>query len=262
MKKPIKVMIGVDFEGASGVVVFDEIYAGHVHFDRNCKELTYEVNAAIEGAMEAGATEFIVRDGHGGNINVDPTILNPVADLGRGRKPMCAETMVYGIDESYDALMFIGAHAKACDPRGVLSHTMGLNVLDLTINGVSLSEQAYNGLWAAQFGVPVVLVSGDDVTCTASKEEFGENVETAETKVAICRTAAYNHSPKRVYDTIKKAAYNAIKNLDKMKPYDKIIGPKYDMVLKLKGDNEGNVVTVEYSSTNLLDLLTKFWSYI
>lgn len=255
----MKVMIGVDFEGISGVVVFDEIYAGHVHFDRNCKQLTAEVNAAIEGALAAGATEIVVRDGHGGNINCDMTLLHPIADLGRGRKPGCPETMVYGIDESYDALMFIGAHAKAGDPRGVLCHTMALNVIDLTINGVSLSEQAYNGLWAAQFGVPVVLVAGDDVTCAASKEEFGEQVEVAETKIAICQTAAYNHSYKRTCDTIREAAYRAIKNLDKMKPYDKIKGPRYDMVLKVKGKNEGEVETIEYSSTDLHDVLQKFW---
>ncbi len=252
-------MIGVDFEGISGVVVFDEIYAGHVHFDRNCRELTAEVNAAIEGALDAGATEIVVRDGHGGNINCDMTLLNPVADLGRGRKPGCPTTMVYGIDESYDALMFIGAHAKACDPRGVLCHTMALNVVDLTVNGVSLSEQAYNGLWAAQFGVPVVLVSGDDVTCAASKEEFGPQVEVAETKVAICHTAAYNHSYQTVHKTIRDAAFRAISNLGAMKPYDKIKGPQYDMVLKLKNKNDDTVETVSYSSTDLLDVLQHFW---
>ncbi len=145
-KSGLKIMIQADFEGIAGVVTFDEIYPGHVHFQRNCKLLTNEINAAIEGALAAGATEIIVRDGHSANISVDPILLNPKAKLIRGRKPNTPETMVIGIDSTYDALLFIGAHARAGIAEGVLSHTMSLKVVDLQINGVPISEPAFKDI--------------------------------------------------------------------------------------------------------------------
>ena len=78
-KDGLKIMIGVDFEGITDVVIFDEIYNNHPFFERNAKQLTAEVNAAIEGALDSGATEIVVRDGHGGDQNCIPQLLNRVA---------------------------------------------------------------------------------------------------------------------------------------------------------------------------------------
>ena len=151
----LKIMIQVDFEGVTSVVNFDEIYPGHPHFERNCTILTREVNAAIEGAFAAGATDITVRDGHAGNINVDPLLLDSRVKLTRGRVPGTPHTMVLGIDSTFDALLFIGAHSRAGTEKGVLSHTMSLNVLDFRLNGKPLFEAAFNSLYAAKFGVPV-----------------------------------------------------------------------------------------------------------
>ena len=125
----LKIMIQVDFEGVTNVVNWDEIYPGHPHFDRNCDILTGEINSAIEGAVAAGATEIIVRDGHSGNINVNPLLLDPRARLTKGRVPGTPHTMVLGIDSTFDALLFIGAHARAGEMMGTLSHTMSLKVI-------------------------------------------------------------------------------------------------------------------------------------
>ena len=198
-------MIGVDFEGITDVVIFDEIYNDHPFFERNSKQLTAEVNAVIDGALEAGATEIVVRDGHGGDQNCIPAMLNPVALYANGRKPGTPETMVIGIDETYDALIFVGAHAMAGKKNGVLSHTMSRTVIDYKLNGVSMGECPYNAIYAAQFGVPVIMIVGDDVTEEETKQFFG-NIGTVVTKKAIGRTAALNKHPQLVLAEIKDIA--------------------------------------------------------
>lgn len=255
--KGLKIMIQVDFEGVTGVVNFDEIYPGHIHFERNCEILTREVNAAIEGAVAAGATEIVVRDGHAGNINVDPLLLDSRATLIRGRVPGNPTTMVLGIDSTYDALLFIGAHARAGEQMGVLSHTMSLNVLDFKINSIPISEPAYNSLYAAQFGVPVVFLAGDNTACKEAIENFGE-IETVVTKYAFGRTCAKNKSPWVVNEQITAAVKRALSNLESAKPF--IIEPPYKMELKiLEEDQERDIY---HESDSLEEIMRKFWDNI
>lgn len=257
-KDGLKVMIQADFEGIAGVVTFDEIYPGHVHFLRNCELLTNEVNAAVEGALAAGATEIIVRDGHSANISIDPILLNPKAKLIRGRKPNTPETMVIGIDSTYDALLFIGAHARAGIAEGVLSHTMSLKVVDLTINGTHMSEAAFNSLYAGQFGVPVVFVAGDSETSREAKETFGENIVTTITKEPIGRTCAINYSPEKVCKQIKKDVEKALRNIDKGTIF-KMKKP-YIMDLKvMKGTTPDTLQVISFQSDTLMSVMKRFW---
>lgn len=257
-KHGLKVMIQADFEGIAGVVTFDEIYPGHIHFLRNCELLTNEVNAAVEGALAAGATEIIVRDGHSANISIDPIRLNPKAKLIRGRKPNTPETMVIGIDSTYDALLFIGAHARAGIPEGVLSHTMSLKVVEFKINGIPISEAAFNSLYAGQFGVPVVFVAGDSETSREAKETFGENIVTTITKEPIGRTCAINYSPQKVCRQIKKDVEKALRNIDNGKVFK--MDKPYKMDLKvMKGTTPDTLQVINYQSDTLMSVMKRFW---
>ena len=258
--KKLKVMIGVDFEGIAGVVTFPEIYSDHPYFMRNVKELTAEVNAAVEGALAAGATEIIVRDGHGADQNVDPFALHPEAKLINGRMPNTPQTMVMGIDSTYDALIFIGAHAMAGKQVGILSHTMSLKVEDYKLNGVSMGECPYNALYAGQFGVPVVFVSGDDVTCGEARQFFGD-IETVETKVALGRTCAVNHSSGQVCREIKEGVEKALRGLPATgkvftmdKPY------KMEVWVRDTPDSPRKYITV--TSDTLMTVMQAFWDAI
>lgn len=280
----LKIMIGVDFEGITDVVIFDEIYNNHPFFERNAKQLTAEVNAAIEGAFEAGATEIVVRDGHGGDQNCIPALLNKKVLYANGRKPGSPDTMVIGIDETYDALIFIGAHAMAGKKNGVLSHTMSRTVIDYKINGRSIGECPYNAMYAAQFGVPVIMIVGDDVTEHETKEFFG-NIGTVITKKAIGRTAALNKHPQIVLEEIKEVAKRVVSelkqdldeaksngNLSKLKkgeiPYRSAkllkVDPPYKMEVWLSEEKDSDVAVkhVEHTSDSLIEVMQKFWDNI
>ncbi len=252
----LKIMIQVDFEGVTSVVNFDEIYPGHIHFERNVEILTKEINAAIEGAIAAGATEIIVRDGHSGNINVDPLLLDKRAKLTRGRLPGTPHTMVLGIDSTFDALLFIGAHSRAGVEEGVLSHTMSLKVLDFRINDVPLFEAAYNALYAGQFGVPVVFLSGDDAACREAVENFGE-IETVITKYAYGRTCAMNKSPEVVYNEIRTGVKRALLNIGNGKVFT--MDKPYRMEVKVKGEQPGTEIVVKHTSDTLESVMRTFW---
>jgi len=247
-------MIQTDFEGVTGVVNFDEIYPGHDHFERNCKVLTREVNAAIEGAIAAGATEIVVRDGHAGNINVDPVLLDKRAKLTRGRLPGTPHTMVLGIDSTFDALLFIGAHARAGVIDGTLSHTMSLNVLDFRINDRPLFEAAYNSLYAGQFGVPVVFLAGDDAACREAIENFGV-IDTVVTKYSYGRTCAMSKSPEVVYEQIRESVKHALNNLDNAIVFK--MDPPYKMEVRVK--TESGEKTVIHTSDTLEVVMKTFW---
>lgn len=259
--KGLKVLIQVDFEGMSSVVTFDETYPGHVHFERNCKLLTNEVNAAVEGALEAGATEIIVRDGHSANISVNHEELNKAAKLVRGRRPGTPETMVICVDESYDALLFIGAHARAGKENGVLSHTMSLKVVELLFNEMPISECAFNGLYAGMFGVPVVFIAGDSETQKESIETFGKDIYTTVTKEPYGRTCAICYHPEVVCSDIKSKVKEAIKNREKFSPL-KLNAP-YTLKLKVRENPDSDEISyIEYTSNDLYEVMKKFWSYL
>jgi D-amino peptidase len=127
-----------------------------------------DANAAIRGAFAGGATDVLVNDAHGGQRNLLPEDLDPRARLISHNFKRFG--MMEGLDESFDAVVFLGYHAKADAPRGLFAHTGSGAVRDLQINGRSVGEGGMNAALAAWFGVPVVVVSGDDVAVAEVKE--------------------------------------------------------------------------------------------
>ena len=213
-----RVFFITDMEGMASVVFNREIISGFEgeryrgtdspDYWRFYRDLfTREVNAAIAGARRGGARSFVVNEGHGGNLfaNLLPWDLDTAALLVRGYpKPMI---MTSGLDSSADAVMFIGAHANAGTP-GVIAHTYAFD--RFTVNGRVLNETGINALVAGEYGVPVVLVSGDDEVVRQAREQLGDRVVTVTTKIALGRSSAITHSPAVVRQMLRDSAAVAV----------------------------------------------------
>ena len=156
-----KVYISVDMEGISGINGDNQASPSGSEYGRARTLMVEDANAAIRGAFAGGATDVLVNDSHGFQRNLLPEDLDPRARL--ISHPFKRYGMMEGLDETFDAAIFIGYHAKADAPRGLFAHTGSGVVRDLQINGVSVGEGGMNAALAAWYGVPVVAVSGDDV---------------------------------------------------------------------------------------------------
>ena len=214
-----RVYLITDMEGLASVVFNREIisgYEGERYRDQSSRDywehyrgiLTQEVNAVIGGARRGGARSFVVNEGHGGNLfgSILPWDLDTAAILIRGwPKPMVMST---GLDSTAGALMLIGGHANAGSP-GVISHTYAFD--RFTVNDRVLNETGINALVAAEYGVPVVLVSGDDVVVREAKEQLGPSVIGVVTKWAIGRSAAITLSPAVVRQMLADSAAVAVR---------------------------------------------------
>lgn len=225
----LKVFISVDMEGITGVVDWEEVSRDGKDYDIFRRTMTEEANAAIEGAIAAGATDILVRDSHGSGRNILPEMLHSAARLLRdwsgGYK-----SMMEGMDDTFDAVIFIGYHAKAGTQDALLEHTMSGNIMDVSINGVSLPEAGINALIAGHYGVPVVFLSGDKAICEQSKKLFGR-IETVAVKEGI-GNAALNLHPEVARERIKAGVEKALINRKQVRPY-RLEAP-YTLVLTLK----------------------------
>jgi len=199
-------------EGVSGVVqVTDVGVEPDSDYEMFRRVLTEEVNAAVEGALQAGATDVLVEEHHGarGFRNILLDRLHPRARLIRGwPRPRGGVT---GLDGSMAAALFIGYHAREGTPNAVLAHTFLANVIaDFTINGRSVGEGEFNALVAGSYGVPVVLVTGDDVVVEQMRLFLG-NVEGVEVKHALSNNAAIVLPPEVTTARIRAAAERAVR---------------------------------------------------
>jgi D-amino peptidase len=254
------VFISVDMEGLAGVVAGADVSASGADYGHFRAIMAAEANAAVEGAFRAGATEVLVRDSHGDKRNLLPDAVDPRARLLRGASAG-PKNMMEGIDSTFDAVVFIGYHAKAGTPGAILEHTSTGNVVDFTINGVSLPEGGYNALTAGLYGVPVVFVAGDravvdqlrgllgPIGAVAVKEEIGD--------------AALGLSPRRAQEEIRRGVEQAIRDRARARPY-RLAAP-YTMVLKVKqerplhpGAQKVRERELTFTSPDLLAVLAAF----
>lgn len=180
------------------------------------RELAAEVNAAIAGARAAGATQFVVNEGHGGTLfrNIHPEDLDPEAMLIRGYpKPNVMET---GLNPRVDAMFIIGAHANARTP-GIISHSYAFD--SFTVDGHVLNEAGIAAFIGGEMGVPMALAAGDNVLTAETREMLGD-LETVTTKIAESRSAAAVFPPAVVQRQIRAAAARAVRRvrLGQIKP--------------------------------------------
>lgn len=261
----LKVFISVDMEGITGVANWEDVDRTGKDYDYFRRLMSKEANAAVEGALAAGATDIVVRDSHGSARNIFPDMLNEKAILIRDWSGG-PKGMMEGIDSSFDAAIFIGYHAKAGTLNALLEHTSSSSVTDFSINGISMPEAGYNALIAGTYGVPVVLVAGDRALCEQAVGLFGP-VETVAVKEGIGAAARSLH-PDLTQATIRSAAEKALRTVKKYKPYS--LKPPYTLVLKLKSEEQitsgsyypGAKRTGEweltYETDSILKLMTAF----
>ncbi len=205
----MKVYIITDLEGISGVngCKADEVGNKIINTETACRLLTEEVNAVVEGLVEAGAKEIHVWDGHGGSNSILIEYLHPSADLFTSGGDLAPVTY---INSSYDAALQIGSHAMIGTRDGVMHHTFNSHaVVNMWLNGEPVGEIGIIGLQCAYFGVPTILVSGDIAACREAKDFFDE-VETVETKAGISRYSVLNYNPVKVRRNLKEGAKKAL----------------------------------------------------
>lgn len=260
-EKGIRVFISADMEGIGGVVHSDQVSSAGKDYDRARRSMTEEVNAAIEGALEAGATEILVNDSHGNMRNILVEYLNERAELISGSpKPL---SMMQGIDSTFDLVFFIGYHARAGTENGVLDHTYSSStVSNITINGQTLSEAGINAAVAGYYGVPVGLVAGDSAAVNQAKRLLGD-VEAVMVKEGIGRTAARVLPPEKVRELIREAAVRAVRRRGEFKPFkikppvkveiDLLKSSMADRAELIPGARRTNGRSVAYTHHNLIE---------
>jgi D-amino peptidase len=169
----MKVFISVDMEGTSGLERLEEIFRGLPGFDRFRQLMAGDANAVIQGAIDGGADEIVVSDSHGYMCNINPDDLIPGIRLKRGqlRRRWC---QMKGFENDYDAVLLVGYHAKAGNQDAILSHTWITSFLDVRVNGRSVPEPSLNTWLAGAFGVPVVMLSGDDHVIREASPVMGD----------------------------------------------------------------------------------------
>ncbi len=207
----MKILIAADMEGITGVVQWDHVNTTHPEYQRFRRLMTTDVNAAIRGAFDAGATEVIVTDGHAYGRNILIEELDPRARLNSGTPhPL---SMVEGVDQDVNGVLFVGYHARSGAQRAILDHTWSdERVANVWLNGRLVGESGLNGAVCGHFHVPVLMVSGDQTVCAEVKDWFGE-VETAVVKKATTRFAAECLPPSQSQILIEQAAFRAVTRL-------------------------------------------------
>ena len=214
---PAKVLISVDMEGVSGVVHADHTGRDGKDYDIGRRLMTLEANAAIEGAIEAGADDVVVNDSHGTQRNLLPELLDQRVQLITGSpKP---QTMMAGLDATFDAALCVGYHARA-GSQGILDHTIsGRAVQEILVNGQPQGELGLNAGIAAHHDVPIVMVAGDTACCEQARELI-PGIETAEVKSSLTRYAAKGLSPAMAQALIKEKARLGVERRAGIAPVD------------------------------------------
>lgn len=215
--KKMKIYISADMEGVVGAVTADQLSPAGFEYQRFREFMTQEVNAAIDAAFEAGATEITVSDSHGNAENLLIEKLPKNVFLVRGfPRPL---TMMQGIDETFDGVIFIGYHASTTNPSGVRAHTFSsARLTDVRLNDVSMSEGSFNAAIAGHFNVPVIMISGDDAAVKEVSSLVGD-LEGAVVKWNYGFHSAKSMTPDAAHDLIRQKVKTALGRIKDFKPY-------------------------------------------
>lgn len=233
-----RIYIMTDMEGVTGVDSYEMIQRDGARFPECCKLLVDDVNAVVDGAFAGGADEVWVLDAHGTGKNFPPGALDKRAVQDpRGIKKWWA-----GMDETFDGTFFIGAHAMAGTLNGFLDHTMNSTSWHhYKVNGRRYGEMGMWGTIAGRFGVPVLMVSGDEAACAEARDFFGA-IETAVVKKAIGRNKAESLPADEAHAKLREAARRAVSLIGKVKP---LVPPK-----RME-------ITLEYNRSDFCDSAAK-----
>lgn len=214
----LKVYIAADMEGIGGVSTWDiQADARGREYEKFRQLMTQEVNAAVEGAFEAGATEVLVSDSHGDAQNIDIEALDKRAQLIRAwPRPLL---MMQGIDETFGAAVLVGYYASQGHFPAVLAHNLvSQKIMEIRYNTKVLPDAGLAAAIAGEYGVPVVFVSGDQAIADEMKQLIGP-IETAEVKHAIGFYAATMIHPETARRLIREGVKRGVERRNEIKPY-------------------------------------------
>jgi D-amino peptidase len=212
----MKILISTDIEGVAGVVHHQQVRAGNPEYERARVLMAHEANAAIAGAFDAGATEVLVNDSHGDFRNMPAELLDPRAQYVLGKPRYLG--MMAGVDQGVDAVCMVGYHSRA-QGRGILAHTTNSFAFSrIRFNGQEVGEAAMYGALAGEYGVPVVMASGDDVFIAEHQPLFPEAVF-VQTKRATGQTSGISLSPQAAREAIRAGVAGALARSTRLQPY-------------------------------------------
>ncbi len=213
----MNLFISCDIEGVAGVVDREQCQSAGKLYNEARALMAGELNAAIEGALEAGAKRIVVNDSHGAMCNLSPEAVHPAAELILGSvKTM---SMTEGLDKSFNAAAFIGYHARAGTRQGVLAHTyFGVAIREVRLNGKPMGEAGINGAAAGAYGVPLVFLSGDQ---TVAREIRGliPGIAAVTVKRGLGRRSSQNLHPEKARERIRAGMASALSAGKRPKPF-------------------------------------------
>lgn len=228
--RPLKVYISADMEGVAGVVTADQLGPSGLEYQKFREFMTAEVLAAMRGAKDVGATRIVVSDSHGNgeNLLIDQ-FPDDVTIVRSWPRPLM---MMQGIDSSFAAAIFIGYHSATTNPAGVRAHTMSSATLAaVELNGIPVPEAGVNAAMAGAFGVPVVMISGDDAAVVEAQRLLG-GLEGAVVKQAISFHAAATLTPQAAQALIQAKAMAGVTQRNEMRPYVVAAPVRLDLTFK------------------------------
>lgn len=227
----MKIYVSIDMEGITGLPDYTFVDSSKHNYERARRIMTEEANAIVRAAIKQGADQVLVNDSHSKMNNLLVEELHPDADLITG--DMKALSMVQAMEESFDGAIFAGYHARAGQP-GVMSHSMIFGVRTMYINDVEIGELGFNAYVAGHFGVPVIMVAGDDCACKEA-EALIPGVVTAAVKESISRSAVKTLHPDKAHALIEEKTAEAIVKRSSIQP----LVPPANPVLRIEFTNYG-----------------------
>lgn len=217
----MRVMLWCDMEGVAGISVWEQVNGGAALYEEGRRLYTNEINAAVRGCKRAGATEVVVVDGHGAGgawhfKSLLPELLESGAEYVLGHH---WARYVKPLEDGCDAALFVGAHAMAGTPDGILCHTVSSQGwYNARINGTLVGESGILAAICGDFGCPAVFVSGDAATCREVRELVGTQLIEAQVKIGLGRFSARHLPAGDACSLIEGQVYNALVKRDWPKP--------------------------------------------
>ena len=219
----MRVHIISDMEGVAGIVRWEQVTGGDPMYEEGRRLYTEEINAAVRGARAAGAKEIVVMDCHGAGKGWSFNSLIPEAleeDCEFVVQDRWTEYTDF-LEQGCDAALFVGMHARAGTPDGVMNHTIsGRDYQNLWFNGTLVGETGINAALCGHWGCPVLLVTGDQAVCREATGLLGEGLTTVAVKKGLGQFSARQLPARRARELIEQGTRQALKKLDAVKPYD------------------------------------------
>lgn len=226
-------------EGITGLVDWHQTGGDTPEYNQYRKLMVGDLNAAIEGALEAGAEEIVVSDAHGRMRNINPWEINEAVSLIRGSpKP---NRMMAGINSEFDAALFVGYHAMRGARNAILCHTYSLGVMAAYINGVQMGEFGLNASLAGNYGVPAVFISGDQAVA-AEASNLVPKIHKAILKKGMGRYSAQCLPPEKTGPLIKRNVSEALGNYENIEPL--VIESPVELRIELSTANKADEASV------------------